>query len=211
MVLSAAELHRQFVDRAKARRSLASVENSGAGAGDSINKVARQRCDSRHATEKVQRRSFSRKQRSRVAAHFGEYGVFCNARSIFDFRLERDPLTKCSKHFVCDTQPGNDAFLFCDDAAVQRRADRHDAVGRYIASTYVFLQRTFYAMGNIARQLSRDSVLLSQGVSCNIAAGGRKLACFEMPASLYLCGLASLWAFHRRADYRTVILRSRPS
>ncbi len=121
MITTAAMLHGEFVDRAQAGRGLPSIEYCSFGSGDRPNELARQSRNSRHPSEKVQRRALSRQNRSRRAFRFKQQLSGCDLGSVSIVQAETHVNIQHQKDSLSDRQTRHRAVLFGDDSSYRAR------------------------------------------------------------------------------------------
>src|ERR1051325_11426550 len=119
MVLTAAETNGEFVGEAQTGRGLARVEDHCICTGNSVDKLARQRCNAGHATEKVQRRAFTGQQRARRTFQIGDYAPTRNLLSFLRLSNEINFSTERQQHLLRDLNTSSHTILLRDDPAAQ--------------------------------------------------------------------------------------------
>src|SRR5277367_6710111 len=89
MILPSAAAHRVFIDHAQAGSGLSGVEDARLGAGDGVDKLARQRGDAAHALQEVQDHALTRKNHTRIVADYRDRLTFVQANAVENFGMRR--------------------------------------------------------------------------------------------------------------------------
>jgi len=89
---------------------------------------------------------------SRWTFEIDQHRAASDPRSIRRVVYESDVITQSEHHVLGHCQTSNDAILFGDNSATQRRICGHDRVSRHVAGADVFFERTFYILLDFGRE-----------------------------------------------------------
>jgi len=90
VILAAAAAHSVFVDHAQSRGGFSGVENARFGAGDGLDKLAGQGCDSTHALQEIQNDALAGKNDAGIVLDHSNRLPFMEANAIEDLRMRGD-------------------------------------------------------------------------------------------------------------------------
>ena len=141
LILPAAHTHGVFFGQPQAWQRLAGIQNGSAGAGHGVDIGSGGGGHSRQGLQKIQRRTFSSKQRAGGAVESDQQGIWCHCVAFIHLPVDTAIRGQCAEAGVEPGPAGDNRRLAGDDAGVGGLLCRHQPGGE-IAAADVFFQRT---------------------------------------------------------------------